>query len=249
MGRYFLDFSDRRLLETGRLIEGRGKEVLDFESSLHEISSGDICVVSPSYKWKAEILCKIADGVTIYGGAVAEDLKSQVAGKKYVNLLENERFVVQNARLTAEAFLAEIISHSTKSLFEQRILVLGSGRVAKAVWKVFGDLGVKFDSSMRNEKERAISELYCGESYFLNDIDRVLWNYNSVINTIPFQIFSDDLKFKSGANVYELASKKCLGEGEFSRINYVICPSLPAKYMPVSAGKLIFDEIVRRENI
>ncbi|NCB48028.1 MAG: hypothetical protein EOM55_00125 [Clostridia bacterium] len=244
MKNYFLDLKDRRLLEVKTMLEERGLNVFDFEENIEKISSFDVCVVSPSYRWKKETLSLLKDRTTVFGGAVAEEFFAEKERINYINLMENERFVVENARLTAEAFLADLISNTKKSLYEQNILVLGNGRVAKAVWQVLHDLKVKFDVSMRDEKECFLSELVSKKSFLLKDIFENLKDYDTVINTIPIELFSDDSFFKKGANVFELASKKCLNENNIKQVNYILCPSLPAKYMPFSAGKLIFNEIM-----
>ena len=244
MKNYFLDLKDRRLLEVKTMLEERGFIVFDFEENVDNILTSDVCVVSPSYKWKKEVLTRLKNNTTVFGGAMAEDFNADRERINYRNLMENERFVVENAKLTAEGFLADLIINTKKSLFDQKILILGNGRVAKSVWQVLHDLKVSFDCSLRDEKECFLSELVSRKSFLLKDISENLKDYDTVINTIAYELFSDDSLFKKGAEVFELASKRCLREGNVSQVNYILCPSLPAKYMPFSAGKLIFNEIM-----
>jgi len=247
MKRYFLDLKDRRLLEVKTMLEERGEKVFDFEDNIKDILGCDVCVVSPSYVWKREIISQLKNETTVFGGFMIADLETEKERLNYINLMKSERFVVENARLTAEGFLVDLISNTKKSLFDQKILVLGNGRVAKAVWQVLHDLGVSFDCAMRDELECFLSELVSKRSFLLKDIFIFLKEYDTVINTIPFQLFSDGTFFKKGADVFELASKRCLKEGENSHVNYFLSPSLPAKYIPYSAGKLIFNEIIKGE--
>lgn len=238
MAKYFLDLSDRRLREVKVMLEERGEKVADFEENLREIRSTDICVVSPAYRWKKEVLGVLKEGTAVFGGAVTQELSSEKERVRYTNFMENESFVVRNAKMTGEAFLAEIILHTDESLFEQKIVVLGSGRVAKAVWQVLRDLHVGFDCAMRDEKERSLSEMVAERSLGIKEIEPFLKDYDVVVNTIPFQLFENDDEFKAGAVVFELASRNCLKEA--SQVKYVLCPSLPAKHMPKSAGREIF---------
>lgn len=237
MTKYFLDLSDKRLREVKVMLEERNERVFDFEASLREIRSTDVCVVSPAYKWKREILGALEEGTAVFGGAVPQELSGEKERLKYINFMEDESFVVKNALMTAEAFLAEIILHTDASLFEQKIVVLGSGRVAKAVWQVLRDLHIRFDCAMRNEKERFLSEMVAENSLDIRGIEPLLKDYDVVVNTIPFQLFENDDDFKAGAVVFELASRNCLKEA--SQVKYILCPSLPAKHMPKSAGKEI----------
>ena len=247
MKNYFLDLKDKRLVEVKVMLENIGKNVFDFEDNLSSILSSDVCVVSPSYKWKKEILVSLKNKTTVFGGNVAEDYRNEIERLNYINLMSSEDFVLKNAKLTAEGFLVDLISNTTKSLYEQNILILGNGRVAKAVWQVLHDLKVNFDTAMRDEKECVLSKLVSNKSFLLKDISLYIQDYDTIINTIPFNIFNDLSKFKKDANVFELASKNCLEKGDFSQINYILSPSLPAKYMPYSSGKLIFEELVKGE--
>lgn len=245
MANYFLDLSDKRLREVKVMLEKQGYKIFDFEEKLGEILNTDICVVSPAYRWKRDILGTLKEGTAVFGGAVPQELSKEKERVNYTNVMEEERFVVKNAKLTAEAFLVDFIMHTDKSLFEQRILILGNGRVAKAVWQVLRDLHISFDCAMRDEKERFMSELLAEKSFDIKEIKSFLKNYDSVVNTIPFPLFENDDEFKKGAVVFELASRNCLKEATHTK--YILCPSLPAKYMPVSAGKEIFKFLVRSE--
>lgn len=246
MVNFYLDLRDKRLQEVAKLLNDRGYNVFDFEKNIDNISNNDVCVVSPAYKWEKEVLLKIKSGTTVFGSKLQEELKDFSKKLNYICLMDIEDFVVENARLTAEGFLADLIINTDKSLYEQKILVLGNGRVAKAVWYLFYKLGISFDASMRRESEFNLSKLIANKSYLGETYKDHLLQYDIVINTIPARLFTleDEKYFKKGSVLFELASKKCLEEN-FEKVKYVLCPALPSKYTPKSAGKLIYNEVIK----
>ena len=252
--KFYLDLKDKRLQEVERLIrqhyEHSGKKVdtLDLFDNLQNIKNEDVCILSPAYKWTKEFFCMLPQGVTIFGGNLMPELSEMSKKYNYHNMMQKERFVVDNARLTAEGFLAKFISETGKSIYEQKILVIGSGRVAKAVWAIFSKLGVKFDCTMRRESEIALSRILCNKSFPLNTLDSNLTYYDVVINTAPAVLFNNDDSFASEAVLFELSSVKSI-EGECDKIRYVPCPALPAKYLPISAGRLIYNLVADNLNL
>ena len=242
----YLDLNDNRLKEVARLVKAfyysKNKEVqiYDLFENIKAISSGDICILSPAYKWDKEVLDLLPQGAIVFGGNIPQELTDCASKLDYHNMMQEEGFVVDNARLTAEGFLAKLIENTKGSIFDERVLIIGSGRVAKALWAVLNKLGLKFDCTMRNSKELALSRLLCQEAFDLKSLNEKLKEYSVVINTVPAVLFEDCQNFASKAVVFELASIKCLlNEGE--KVKYVLCPALPAKCSPKTAGKLIFD--------
>ena len=247
MRKFFLQENDNRTNFIKKKLQERGELVANFEENLKDISSRDIVVVTPAYKWTENIVKQIPQDTTVFGGNFNKDLQDYFDKLNYYNFMNNEDFVLQNANYTAEAFLVDLISNTKNSLFDQKILVLGSGRVAKAIWIVLHKLGVPFDISARNEKELNYAKLISKNVFSTTKLKRHTKKYDTIVNTIPFEIFEkfSEQNFKNNVNIFELASKKCLNIAKFSQINYIFCPSLPSKYLGNSAGKLMLQFITK----
>ena len=241
MNRYFLGLSDKRIKEVARILESEGKAVYDFETNLEKIERGDIVIVSPAYKWKEEIISKLREGVLVFGSKVRDDHNKFLEKVRYVDLMSIEDFVIDNAKLTAENFLVDLILNTDSSMYEQKILILGNGRVAKALWYLFLKLGISFDVMMRREDEYNLSKLIANNSYKFDEYESRIGQYDVVINTIPTCLFKDASRFKENCVVFELASVNCLKDAK--GVKYVLCPALPAKYSPKSAGRLIMNVV------
>lgn len=241
MEKFYLGLNDKRIKEVGEILTLEKKEVFDFESNLDKIEEGDVVILSPAYKWREEVIAKLPKNILVFGSKVREELKGYLEGIKYVSLMDIEDFVIDNAKLTAENFLVDLIQNTDLSIYEQKILILGNGRVAKALWYLFLKLNVSFDAAMRRKDEYNLSKLIAGKSFLFDDVRKNLYEYDIVINTIPEVIFKDDTEFKEGCVLFELASINCIEN--VKRIKYVLCPALPAKYSPKSAGRLIINEV------
>lgn len=241
MNRYFLGLNDKRIKEVARILESEGKTVYDFETNIEKIESGDIVIVSPAYKWKEEIITKLRKGILVFGSRVRDEHKRFLEGVRYIDLMSIEDFVIDNAKLTAENFLVDFILNTDSSIYEQKILILGNGRVAKALWYLFLKLGISFDAMMRREDEYNLSKLIANNSYKFDEYESRIGQYDVVINTIPTCLFKDASRFKEDCVVFELASVNCLEDAK--GVKYVLCPALPAKYSPKSAGRLIMNVV------
>ncbi len=250
MRRFFLQQNDNRTAFIKQKLQEVGNNTFEIEKDISKMSKDDIVIVTPSYKWTIDTLQKIPQGATVFGGMFREELKEQINKLDYHNFMLDEDFVLKNATFTAEAFLVDLISNTKLSLFEQKILILGSGRVAKAIWLVLLKLGVNFDLAMRNKSEQNYARLISNKVFQIDDLKSVVGNYDTIINTIPFEIFENykENNFKKDVTIFELASRKCLNKDNFPHINYIFCPSLPSKYLGDSAGKLMLQFILKTIN-
>ena len=242
---FYLDFNDKRLPYVYDMLKNKNIKIFkfDFENTFN-ISNGDVVVLSPAFKWNEELANKLPNNISVICGKVSEQVLNIFNTKqiKYFNLMGDEDFVLKNAILTAEGMLADLILNTNMSIFDANILVLGGGRVAKAVGVLFNKLGLNFDMSMRDNFKLLEGQLVCKNLINWQNYKKELTNYDVVINTIPVKLFEkEDLtNFKKNSVLFELASVKCL-QDEANNFKYVLCPALPSKYTPQSAGKLIFD--------
>lgn len=244
--KFFLDLTDKRLPFVKDYLQQQKKQVEGFnKEDMSYINSGDVIIVSPAFKWNETLVNALPNNITIFAGNISDDYKLTIKNKniKYINFMTHEDFVLKNATLTAEGFLSDLILNTKSSMFNQQILILGSGRVAKAVGYLFYKLGLTFDFAMRNEKEYNHTKLFARKCFLGDSYKKALKDYDIVINTIPAVIFDekDANKFKKDCYVFELASKQCLEGVSTKNFNYVLCPALPSKYTPKTAADLMIE--------
>ena len=240
--RFVLELNDKRIASVSEELKKCGNEILDFSSNINPLGEGEICVTSPAHKWTEQEIQTAKNADLCIGGNI-DDL-SLSKFKNYVNILCDEDFAVKNALLTAEATLGEISKVTSKSLFDMKILILGSGRIAKALWKIFCGLGVKFDVAMRNEKERLLAQMVAQNSWRIENAP--LPNFDLIINTIPAKIFDNNVvqNLRNDQYIFELASIPCIDTNIQFSANFVKCSGLPGKILSKSAGKVVLQKIL-----
>ncbi len=240
--RFVLELKDKRIAYVGEELKKSGNEVVDFSLLKTPLGNGEICVISPAHKWTEQEI-QVAKGADLcLGGKIDDEAKAEF--KNYVNMLLDENFAVKNAILTAEATLGEISKATEKSLYDMRILILGSGRIAKALWKMFYGLGVKFDTAMRNEKERTLSQMVSQNSWRIENAP--LTEFDLIINTIPARLFENSVvqSLRSDQYIIELASVPCIDTMTAHKTNFVPCGGLPGKILSKSAGKVVLQKLL-----
>ncbi len=240
--RFVLELNDKRIAYVGEELKKCGNEILNFSSNINPLGKGEVCVTSPAHKWTEQEIQIARNADLCIGGNIDDSSLSKF--KNYVNMLCDENFAVKNAILTAEATLGEISKATNKSLYDMKILILGNGRIAKALWKIFYGLGVKFDVAMRNEKERLLSQMISQNSWHIENAP--LANFDLIINTIPAKLFDNNVvqNLRSDQYIFELASIPCLDANAPLNVNVVKCGGLPGKILSKSAGKVVLQKIL-----
>ena len=212
------------------------------------------CINSPSPANKipaVSALNMLKYGGILFGGGLTPEFLSYCAERnaRVHDFFDDEELTLKNAVLTAEGALEIILRNTDKAVYESEILILGWGRVAKAVAKALSALNAKLTVSARSQtaRDNALDSGY----YSCGFIDKkYLEKADVVINTVPARVLGDPelLTLKPGAFVLDLASAPYGADPENAKklgINYTTAPGLPGKTAPETAGKLIAETIKR----
>jgi dipicolinate synthase subunit A len=210
------------------------------EFSFEQAQRADVLVFSPARRLSAEESAQLPQDALIIDGK---------------HLMKSEEFAVRNALLTAEAALALTIGGTDKSVFENNILILGCGRVGKAVALLLKRLGVSAAIATYDKGEADSASLYADTIYFGEQFKARLSEYDVVINTVPALLLEEaDLQtLGTGTLIIELASVPCLDTAKLDKyqFEYFSAQGLPAKYSAESAAKLMYarvKEILEEKN-
>lgn len=187
----------------------------------------------------------------IIGGLIKQDFrdKAEKNGIKCYDYGKSESVVPLNAILTAEAALAVAVSETNGSIYGSDALVLGYGRIGKALCKYLKSLGADVTATSRDEDTllKIKADGYEAVETFkaFENADR----FDYVFNTAPYPVlnrqffahtkqnaFVCDLATASGADT--VAAKK-------RGINFGIYGSLPAKYSPSASAAAVIKDIIR----
>lgn len=247
--KYFVDTVDKRNQVLKELLLKNGYDSYDFNfENLTEIKKGDTCVFSPAKKFTKEEIESLPKHINIVCGKISEEYL-EVLNKKRIsikNLMEDEIFTVKNANLTAEGVLAIILNETDVSLFECSVLILGGGRIAKAIAVLLKSLGVNYAVVSYNPIKFPSYYTLSNKCYYRNNFIRDLDKYNVIVNTIPAKILDDEVVNKIPANMMfvETASVKCLDDTRDLKFNYLFSPALPQRFSARTAGRLVYESIM-----
>ena len=248
--KYYIDTSDKRNVYLKQFLLKKGKDVLSFDEieKHHVFKSGDAFIFSPAKKFDEQEIKALPSNILLFCGNIKDEFKTLLAQKniKYVNLLNNETFAIKNAQLTAEGVLAIMIDKSEKSLYENKILILGAGRVAKSLAVLFKSLNLKFAIASYNKTKFPENNYFANKSYLGRSFVKDLPKFDVIVNSIPAKIFDDKMLSKiSPETIFvETASVPCLDEEKAKNFSYIKAPGLPQKYCASSAGKLMMKNIL-----
>lgn len=249
---FLIDLSDKRNNYVANSLSNMGHIVEKFE--FDKGKSGDIFIFSPAKKFNENEVEKFPADITIFGGNVSDEVLQNFKNNniKYINLLKDENFVVKNAKLTAEGVLALTISCNEKSIFENKVLILGSGRVGLAIASLFNKLNINTDFAVFHKDKFATASFYCKNVIFKDDFPKKIGEYDIIINTVPAKILDDEMlnKINKKANILEIASINCLNTDllKLYTFKYVPAPALPMIYSSETAGKFMLDSILKELN-
>lgn len=203
---------------------------------------------APHFSAKAELepLLDFSESknIPVLGGCVPDSLN-----QKYANIFDyakSERFLVQNAKLTAEGTLAEIIEHSDKTLYGSEILITGGGRIATELVRLLKPFSDNITVTARRDKVRA--EFIHSGVNATDTSDLSLDGYDFIINTVPHLLIDESaLKTaKADAMLFDLATSPCGIDFDAAKelnLSAFLLPGLPGKYSPAAAARAIADEI------
>ncbi len=179
----------------------------------------------------------------IYTGKSNETLKKlqHIFHFKLVTLLEDENVVKENAKLTAEGLISEIIQKRPYPIENSQVVLIGFGHCGKEIYEKLTALNAKVKVVEPNNEQidRAVD---------LVKIEEILFKTtNIIVNTVPQEVISDEMLEKLSKDVYlfDIASypygyhhEKVYGLHDY------ILPALPSSYAYKQAGIILAQKIV-----
>lgn len=269
---------DRRFLFLGELLKKRNRvSFLGFEKqkggqnniSFDEATSScydyivlpvpsfkDGFVNSPfsALKISCENVLSLIKQKTVLLGAMLPDDFLELASKykvEYFDYFLREELTVANAWLTAEGAVAIAVSESDFSLFGADVLVMGYGRIGKALSHILKGYGARTDVSARKASDFAWIRAFGHTAINTADIKEHIGKYDIIFNTIPKPLLNKEALslVKDNCLIIDLASLPGGADKAFAKekgIKLIHALGLPAKVSPKEAGKIIMEAI---ENI
>ena len=196
-----------------------------------DISADDIlALVEPRHK--------IAVGAA--GGFVISCAKK---GAACVDYGTREDFALYNAVPTAEAILALLIGNLPGTISDSSILILGYGKIGKALAGMLKGLGARVTASARKATDFAMMDIAKIDSIVTGcygGLDR----FDAVVNTIP-HVTADEgfyVQLGEGGVVIDASASPGYMDGDCARshgVSFIEAFGLPGKTAPATSGRII----------
>lgn len=171
---------------------------------------------------------------------------------QYVNLWEDEILLQENAYLTAEGAAAAVISRMSGSLRDVQCLVIGYGRIGRALTEILINLGANVTVATRGNAKFCRIQESGAAAIDLKDLDQALANAQVIFSTPPSMVIGKNLlyKLRSDALIVDLSSPPYGVDVDAAQAMGIKAwrePNLPGRYCPLSAARVLFNAVMRWE--
>lgn len=176
----------------------------------------------------------------VVGYDLPEKIKSRAeqVGARVFDASLDEKFQVANAKISAEGALGYILTHSTKSLADMKIGIVGYGRIGREMLRLclfFGSF-VRLYTARREVAielgEMGIDARLIGDENDFTDLD-------VLVNTTPKRQI-EDTAIPEKIPIIDLASGSIFDQSP----RLVKLSSIPEAFYPETAGELYADAIL-----
>ncbi|MCI8648931.1 MAG: dipicolinate synthase subunit DpsA [Anaerotruncus sp.] len=217
------------------------------------LSTDEQTVNTPFSTQKATIsdcFSAIRPDAAVFAGRVGATA-GQLAQQNHLQLtdyLKREELAVKNAIITAEGAVAIAMEELPVSMFGLQCLLVGHGRIAKALMRILNGLNVQLTVAARKYGDLAMIEEEGGKAVHISQLPTAVADAQLIINTVPAQLFTRSvlegvpkdtllLDLASRPGGIDLQAAKELG------CKTIWALSLPGKTAPISAGDIILQTI------
>lgn len=178
--------------------------------------------------------------------------ESAPEGIECVNLWRDERLLLENAWLTAEGAIASAMRASRASIRDCHCLVVGWGRIGRALTEMLVGLNARVTVASRSPKGRSNAIERGAESVSTYDLAAAMPGKQIVFSTPPSRVLGiDELRrAEPDAMILDLASPPYGVDLEAAwslGLRAWREPKLPGRYCPFSAARALMRAILRAE--
>lgn len=173
------------------------------------------------------------------------------AGEFRINIIDyfkREEMQLANAIPTAEGAVLLAMEKLSSTIHKSKILVLGYGRIGKALSNLLYKMGAEIYVAARDYVDIARIESLSYNPILFKDINKLLSKMDLVFNTVPSMVLTKDelINMRRETLIIDLASKPGGVDFDLAEdlgIKAIHALGLPGKYAPVTAANIIKETI------
>ena len=248
--KYFIIGGDNRFECLERILTARGESAVRIpEDAVYAGGFGDADIVIMNCTAKGNAMEKVLTHAAPDARIYTCGPKSPETGDvRIVDLWQDETLKCENAYLTAEGAVSAAMQAGTKCIRESRCLVVGWGRIGKALTELLVGMGTSVTVASRSAagRNRAVER----GAHGVNTDHLRLNGFDVVFSTPPAMVIDDKIlkKAKRDVMILDLASPPYgvdLKAAWDMGIRAWREPGIPGRYCPESAANAILRAIER----
>ncbi len=189
----------------------------------------------------------------LFGGMLEESWYrlGESYGFECHDFLKDELVALENARITAQATIAEIMKYSQYEICGQKIIVTGYGKCGKALANMLSAMGAKVTVLARSAKNRKQAKADGHNAVDFSYGAEETYGTHVFVNTVPALVLREKMfrEMHSDAVVIDIASAPGGCDLEAARkygIPVIPALSLPAKYVTKSGAGVFAAAVYRK---
>lgn len=197
-----------------------------------------------------ELLTCLNSNQIVFGGLISKALETKLKNNciHFYDYYKREEVTVLNTVPTTQGILKIILDNIDYTIDKSQCAIFGYGRVAKYTAYILSSLGADVTICARKYGDIALAKTKNLKSCFIKDIYKTANDYNIIINTVPSLVIDKQIlenvnkeciiiDVSSAPFGTDFASANKLG------IKAIQAPSLPGRFVPKTAGKIIAEGI------
>lgn len=186
-------------------------------------------------------------GGLLCAGLPSKDLyqMAESHGFAIYDYMQDATVAIRNGAVTAEGALTLALTHSPITLQNAKVLILGYGRCGEPLATKCRLLGARVTLCEKAPTRRATAQ---SRGFVVLSKVQDLAPYDVVFNTVPYLMLTAEelASAHRDLHIFDLASSP--GGTDFTyceahRIHAMLCPALPARFAPKSAGTILAETI------
>ncbi len=197
-------------------------------------------------------------GAPILGGRLGETFLSAAAArnKHVIDYFDSETLQIRNASPTAEGAVSIAMQHMNKTVRGCRAAVVGYGRIGQMLAHLLSQMGAEVTVAARNPSQLAWASSFGNKTMRLSPALPLgglapiceKGMFDVIFNTAPARLFDAEVieKLPKGILLIDLASVPGgvdFGAAKERGIEAIWALSLPGKYAPESAGRILAETL------
>lgn len=251
------DFKGVRCIDPASAVSGSRAVILPLPASVDGVRVHTVSELNSTDGFRTELrLTELMEmlpiGTLLLAGKPNDVLKSMArnANHRLIDYYDSEEIQIKNAVPTAEGAIALAMEGLPITLFGAKAAVLGYGRIGQRLAAVLRALGAHVTVAARSRRDLTWASVAGYKATEMSDFLSNPGRQNVIFNTVPAPILREDFlnSLSSDTLLIELASAPgCIEKAALPHVRQKVirAASLPGRVAPVSAGKILFETIVR----